>query len=85
MPITCRMVATALALATGASAAAQTASSEVARPGVFNRPLARQEIPRVVRTGLGDMTTGGEQRTATLTPDRAPSCSLPRPFSWPRP
>jgi hypothetical protein len=79
------MVATALALATGASAAAQTASSDVSRTGVFETPLARQEIPRVVRTGLGDMTTGAPQRTATRTPDRTPSCSSPRPFSWPRP
>jgi hypothetical protein len=79
------MVATALAVAIGASAAAQTASSDVARTGVFERPLGRQEIPRVVRTGHGDMATGAPRRTATRTPDRTPSCSLPRPFAWPRP
>jgi len=73
------MVATALALATGASAAAQTASSDVSRTGVFETPLGRQEIPRVVRAGHGDMTTGGP---ATPTPVPPPVCSS---FSWPRP
>ena len=84
MPITCRIVATpllALALAGGAS----TAELEASPTGVFATTLVRVEIPRVVRTGLGDMTTGAPQRSAISTPARTPGCASRRPFDWPRP
>ena len=53
--------------------------------GVFATTLVRVEIPRVVRTGLGDMTTGAPQRSAISTPARTPGCASRRPFDWPRP
>jgi len=73
MPITCRIAATALlALAIGGSTAAQAAEHHVARTGLGDMTLTRQDVPRVTRTGLGHMTTGATQPAASQKTDRTP-------------